>query len=117
MRNDKGQFVKGHPVSEKTKEAVSARQKGNTHRRGSRHTDEAKEKNRLAHIGKVTMSGKSHTNWKGGITPLRKKLYFSVGLNTVFHRISAGTATIDAAACAFLIASMRNVRVGRGVFG
>lgn len=45
-------------------------------RREFRQTDEAKEKNRLAHLGKVTMAGEKHYNWKGGITPLRKKLYF-----------------------------------------
>lgn len=42
-----------------------------------RQSDEAKEKNRVAHLGKVTMSGATHYNWKGGITSERTKAYFS----------------------------------------
>lgn len=107
MRNEKGQFVKGfkngyeenlklgqgwnrgthltnsgsfevgHEVPREWRDAIKKRSTGNTYRKGSTHTEEAKEKNRVAHLGKVTMSGEGHYNWKGGITPLRKKLYFS----------------------------------------
>lgn len=42
-----------------------------------RHSEESKEKNRIAHLGKPTKKGENHWNWKGGITPLRKRLYFS----------------------------------------
>lgn len=50
---------------------------GIIHHREFRHTLESNNKNRQAHLGRVTMSGESHYNWKGGITPLRTKLYFS----------------------------------------
>lgn len=72
-----GSFKKGHEVPLELRKKISNLHKGNTYRRGSKHTKEAKEKNRIAHLGKITMSGKNHYNWKGGITPLRKKLYFS----------------------------------------
>lgn len=72
-----GSFKKGHSVSNEWRKVISETHKGNTYRRGSRHTKKANEKNRLAHLGKVTMSGENHWNWKGGITPSRKKHYFS----------------------------------------
>lgn len=50
---------------------------GILHSRNYSPSKETREKLRLANLGKVTMSGESHYNWKGGITPLRKKAYFS----------------------------------------
>lgn len=72
-----GSFKKGHEVSTEIREAVSVTQKGNTHRRGSIHTEEANEKNRKAHLGKVTVSGETHPNWKGGVTPEHRRIYHS----------------------------------------
>jgi hypothetical protein len=74
--------------------------------KGHKHTEEWKEKTRLFRLGKKhsietklkiglgnknktisgetrkkmseIMRGENHPNWKGGITPLRKKLYFSL---------------------------------------
>lgn len=42
----------GKMVSEESRLKMSEAKKGNTYRRGSKHTDEAKEKNRQAHLGK-----------------------------------------------------------------
>jgi len=57
--------------------ACSRKCSGIIHRREFRHTEESKRKNREAHMGKVTMKGSSHWAWKGGITPERKRLYFT----------------------------------------
>ena len=87
-----GSFKKGHPVPEEIRQKVSERSKGNTYRRGKQHTEEAKEKNRIAHLGRPAwnkglkgfragekhhfygkkrpeISGEKAPNWKGGITP------------------------------------------------
>jgi 5-methylcytosine-specific restriction endonuclease McrA len=76
MRDVKGHFIKGHEVPKECRDSARLRSLGNTYRRGSTQTEKSKEKNRIAHLGKVTMQGENHYNWKGGITPLRKKLYF-----------------------------------------
>jgi hypothetical protein len=44
---------KGIPSSEETKQKLREISKGNTNRRGKTHTEEAKLKNSLAHIGKA----------------------------------------------------------------
>lgn len=92
MRNSRGQFIKGfkhsseskrkivkaligRPVSQKTID----RMRGNTLRKGIKHTDEFKNAVRLRHKGKINsiktrrkMSesklGKSNPNWRGGIS-------------------------------------------------
>lgn len=76
MRDKLGRFIKGHSVPTKWREGVGLRSSGNTYRRGSKHTKEAKEKNRLAHLGKITMSGSNHYNWRGGHYPTKKKTIF-----------------------------------------
>lgn len=48
---DGGEGVSGYKRTEQEKLANAKRKRGNTYRRGSTHTDEAKEKNRLAHCG------------------------------------------------------------------
>ena len=59
----------GHIFSEATKLKMSESHSGfNNHFYGKKHTEEAKEQNRLAHTGSNSPS------WKGGITPLREKL-------------------------------------------
>jgi hypothetical protein len=49
---DGGEGVGGYKRTEAEKLANGKRKKGNTYRRGSTHTEEAKEKNRQAHLGK-----------------------------------------------------------------
>jgi len=49
---DGGEGVGGYKRTEEEKLANGKRKKGNTYRRGAKHTDEAKEKNRKAHLGK-----------------------------------------------------------------
>lgn len=48
---DGGEGVSGYKRTEQEKLANAERKRGNTYRRGSTHTEEAKEKNRLAHSG------------------------------------------------------------------
>ena len=76
MRDKKGRFIKGHEVLPQWREKASIVSKGNTYRKGSIHTEEAKEKNRSAHLGIIAWNkgktclnqrGKNHWNWKGGI--------------------------------------------------
>ena len=38
-------FQKGHTVSQKIRDVVSLQHKGNTYRKGSKHTEESNEKN------------------------------------------------------------------------
>jgi len=49
---DGGEGVSGYVRTDEEKKKNSERKKGNTYRRGSTHTEEAKEKNRQAHLGK-----------------------------------------------------------------
>ena len=97
MRNSKGQFVKGEIKTKvcevccsyyernskysikqwEESRTCSYKCSGVIHHLEYTPTVESREKNRIAHIGKVTMSGKNHWNWKNGITPIRTKLYFS----------------------------------------
>lgn len=78
MRNEKGQFVKGHSVLESWRKSISDTQKGNTYRRGTKHTNESKFKNSIAHIGKSAwnkgMFGKLAVNWQGGKTPILDRI-------------------------------------------
>ena len=86
---NKGWFKAGVPLSAKRKLQISKQMKGRVwsaesrlklslaqkglvkNRHGYKHSDETKLKISLAHRGKKAY------NWKGGITPIRKKLYFS----------------------------------------
>lgn len=73
-------FVKNNKYSIKQwnrARACSRKCSGVIHSKEFKPTIESKERNRLAHLGKISVSGERHPNWKGGITPLRKKLYFS----------------------------------------
>lgn len=73
-----GSFQKGHKHSEMALQKIKRKMMGRpSPMKGKKHTKKSKEKNRLSHLGKATMKGKAHWNWKGGITPLRKILYFS----------------------------------------
>ncbi len=65
-------FTKGHthwkhPNSRKTQFT-----KGQQGHKGFHHTELSNEKNRLAHLGKLT--GAQNPSWKGGITPLLIKI-------------------------------------------
>ncbi len=48
---DGGDGVGGYKRTEKEKQLNAERKRGNTYRRGARHTEEAKQKNRQAHLG------------------------------------------------------------------
>ena len=57
---------------------------GNKHWLGRKHSEESKLKIAKSHKGirppletRMKVSGENNWNWKGGLTPLRKKLYFS----------------------------------------
>ena len=56
--------------------------------KGKKHTNEAKKKNSLAHIGK--QKGGKHYNWKGEITPenikIRNSIEYKLFVNSVFAR-------------------------------
>lgn len=75
--------------------------------RGSKHTQEAKLKNKLAHLGKVAwnkgltqiedegrkkpnISGENHWNWQGGITKInlavRNSLEYKLWRGRIFER-------------------------------
>ena len=57
-------------------EKARKRMIGNKINLGRKASKETKEK--LSQIKKGKYCGDKHYNWKGGITPLRKKLYFSL---------------------------------------
>lgn len=73
---------KGKTLSKETREKVSKAQIG------KKHTERTKRKMSMVRIGKpkppshgknvsTAIKGKKHWNWKGGITPIRTKLYFT----------------------------------------
>lgn len=85
--------LKGHPMykSKSRSEKLSRSLTGKVSVfKGKTHTVEAKEKNRLAHIGRPSLSptkfvkndiritGENNPNWKGGISPIKKKIRESV---------------------------------------
>jgi len=74
---NKGSFSKGHEVLEEWKDVTRKINKGNTYRRGSKHTEESKKKMSDSLKGRVGLRGEKASNWKGGITPERKRLYFT----------------------------------------
>lgn len=95
-RDNKGRFVKGaiktkecsvcfNLFQRNSKYSIAQWENAKTCSNKCRHilhrqftpSAESNEKNRLAHLGEVTMSGSCHYMWKGGITPKRKKDYFS----------------------------------------
>jgi 5-methylcytosine-specific restriction endonuclease McrA len=59
---------KGIKLSEETKKKMSLAKIGNYGFKGKKHTEEAKIKIGLSHKGEKSV------NWKGGITPLTKKI-------------------------------------------
>jgi len=91
MRDKFGRFIKSHAVPDKWRHGVALTHTGNTYRRGSTHTEEAKEKNRIAHLGKVAWNkgkrlkyrphlsqrgklvGEKNNLWKGGISKITRK--------------------------------------------
>ncbi len=67
MRNDKGQFIKGHIVSEEMRLKISLSKKGKiSNFKGKKHTEEAKEKIKLAHFGKKPNNALEIWKEKGG---------------------------------------------------
>lgn len=98
MRNAKGQFVRGeirtklceicysffernHKYSIKQwneSRACSRKCSGIIHSKEYTPTEKTREKIRQVKLGKNNgLIGENHPNWKGGITLIRKKLYFS----------------------------------------
>ena len=63
---------KGRIVTEETKSKISGVLKGNTHAKGKKHSEEAKHK-----IGKAN-KGENNGNWKGGISPINKRIRKSI---------------------------------------
>lgn len=96
------QSLKGHPIykSEERNRKISNALKGKpSNFRGKRHSEEAKNKNRLLHLGKIFSEehrrklrefalknqirppislGINNPSWKGGITPLYEKIRHSL---------------------------------------
>lgn len=72
----------GHPISDKTRAIWSAQRMGNKYALGRKHTPEAKEKDRQAHLGKPLKpetivlfrdgrrKGVNNAHWKGGTSSL-----------------------------------------------
>lgn len=71
-------FKKGHGFSEETLRKIRLAKIGKpSPRKGAKLSLETREKIKAARSRQVMPKGENHHMWKGGITPLRKKLYFS----------------------------------------
>lgn len=68
-------FKKGYKMSDEHKRKIGEANK--ISRKGQRPSDEVLEKIRKANTNNPKRMGKNHWNWKGGISPERKRLYFS----------------------------------------
>ena len=70
MRNNKGQFTKEKrgPLSDSTKDKIRQRMKGNKNPKGSKRSMEHRKR-----IGE-THSGANCYFWKGGISPINKRI-------------------------------------------
>jgi hypothetical protein len=91
-----GNASRGRKYSKKIRERFSKSQIGNKHNLGKHHSEETRNKIRLAHLGKtsdkksLSKMGLHNPNWKGGITPINKRIRcsreFKLWREAVFER-------------------------------
>lgn len=80
---------KGHSISEETRRKISKANKGKTPWKGKHHSEETKEKNRLAHIGKKR--GPLSEEWKQNISEAKKGKNFTCNAAYKEYKLNNGT--------------------------